>query len=465
MQTATATRPGVGNRYSFAILNGSRQEVGGILRLAAPVAALALVNMAMSVTDTLMAASLGAESLAATAVGSDFYSLVFYLSVGILGGLAPLYAAAHASEDADLLRRLRGSGWFIAVVIGGPAITAVWFSPDYLYRIGIAPALLERGDGYIRAMGLTLAPMIAAMVLRTRLTASERAGSLLWITATAVPMNAALNYVLMFGVAGWPGLGITGAGVSSFVVASFTAAGFAWLAARNGDRGMATRIDWVQVREILRVGLPIGVATVSEVGLFLGATLYVATISVPDAAAHALAIRTAGVVYAISIGLQQAALVRLARAAADIGRHRAIMAGALALAVVAGVVIFSAVLTLAGSLPTVLQAGTSGADAARIAAQLLVLLALSELVTPLGAASAGLLRGLRITRPAMIFSLAGNWLIAAPIAIWLSSVHGMGAQGVWIGLAFGPSVAGILTAASLRRHWTNVDRAPAAASR
>jgi MATE family multidrug resistance protein len=57
-----------------------------------------------------MAAALGPGALAAAAVGSDFHSLVFYLVIGILGGLAPLYAAAHATGDEAALRRLRSAG-------------------------------------------------------------------------------------------------------------------------------------------------------------------------------------------------------------------------------------------------------------------------------------------------------------------------------------------------------------------
>jgi multidrug resistance protein, MATE family len=88
-----------------------RREARAILGTAAPVAAMALVNNAMSVTDTLMAAALGAEALAAAALGNDFYSLVFYLAIGILGGLTPLYGAAHSAADEEALRRLRKAGW------------------------------------------------------------------------------------------------------------------------------------------------------------------------------------------------------------------------------------------------------------------------------------------------------------------------------------------------------------------
>ena len=75
-------------------------EGRSLLRLAAPIMFICLVNMGMSVTDTVMVSALfGAEALAAVAVGSDLYSIVFYLGAGVLAGFAPLYTAAVVRAD------------------------------------------------------------------------------------------------------------------------------------------------------------------------------------------------------------------------------------------------------------------------------------------------------------------------------------------------------------------------------
>lgn len=437
-------RPGTG--YPFARLLRPSPEAAGLLATAAPVAAMALVNMCMSVTDTLMAAALGVEALAAAGVASDLYSIAFYLAIGVIGGLAPLYAAAHAAHDVQRLARLRASGWAVAAVFGIPMAVAVWTSPDWLGSFGIAPVLLDRGEGYARAMALTLLPMLAAGVLRTRLVAAERAGALFRVTLAAVPLNAALNALLMFGLGSWPGLGLTGAGISSFLVACFTLAAFARLARRHGDTGGLDAPDRRTVAEILRLGVPIGIATLSEVGVFLAATLFVATLSVADAAAHVLAIRVAGVTFAVSIGLLQATTVRMARAGADPARQRRIArtslrisgAAALVLAATLGLAAWPLSLTLAG-------------EAAGIAVVLLVLVGASELLGPPGAAATGLLRGLGITRAPMTASLLGNWLIAAPVGVWLATAGGLGAAGIWIGLVAGSATASILAVLLLRR--------------
>jgi hypothetical protein len=77
-------------------------EPFAMLRLAVPIMLIALVNMGMSVTDTIMVSAMsGPEALAAVAVGSDFYSILFYLGAGTIGGLVPI---RHRPYGLDLER-------------------------------------------------------------------------------------------------------------------------------------------------------------------------------------------------------------------------------------------------------------------------------------------------------------------------------------------------------------------------
>ena len=51
---------------------------------------ITLISMGMSVTDAAMVARLfGAEALAAVAVGSELFSILYRCSAGDLSGLAP----------------------------------------------------------------------------------------------------------------------------------------------------------------------------------------------------------------------------------------------------------------------------------------------------------------------------------------------------------------------------------------
>jgi multidrug resistance protein, MATE family len=200
------------------------------------------------------------------------------------------------------------------------------------------------------------------------------------------------------------------------------------------------------------VGLPIGIAMVAELGIFLGATLYAARLGAADVAAHALTLRLAGVAYAVPAALLQAAIVRMARAdaAGDAEQRRAVTLGALGLSALTGAGLCLAL--AAGAAPlagSVFGATAAGLTAAETAAGLIVLLGWMELVVNPGHAAAGLLRGRKDTRTPMLFTLAGYWAVGAPLGLWLCEGRDLGITGIWIGLAAGTATTTALMLARL----------------
>jgi MATE family multidrug resistance protein len=429
------------------------REGRSLLRLAAPIMLIALVNMGMSVTDTAMVSALfGAGALAAVAVGSDLYSIVFYLGAGILAGLAPFYTAATVRSDPAERARLMRIGWVLVGLTATVIVPLVWSAPDWLAALGLEPGLLDEGRGYTRAMALTLVPMLGVMLYRTVLTAAEKPRVFLKVTVAMLPLNAIANYVLMTGAGPVPAFGPAGAGLSSLLVASASLAVLAVIARRAAGTSRAsaigTAVDWRAIAAVLRVGLPIGVATVAEVGVFLGATIYAATLGAADVAAHTLTLRTAGVAYAVPVALLQAAMVRMARADSlgDARTGRAVVASSLVLSLAFGAAIF---LVLAGSAAPLADAffddSAAGVAAAGLAAGLLVLLGVMEFIVGPGSAAAGLLRGRKDTRAPMVYVLVGHWAVGAPLGLYLCEGHGLGVTGVWIGLAAGTLLTTALT--------------------
>lgn len=427
-------------------------EARSLLRLATPIAAISLVSMGMSVTDAAMVARLfGAEALGAVAVGSDLYSILYYFGAGILGGLAPFYTGAVVRADVDAQLRLQRIGQIGVLLVAAFLIPIVWSAPDWLRPMGIDPGLLEEGRGYTQAMALTILPMLGVVLYRTMLTAAERPRVFLCVTLTMLPLNAGFNYVFMIGAGPMAGLGVTGAGVSSFLVATVSLVVLAFIGRVNTTSSKPIRLDWSELVAVFRVGLPIGVTAVAEVGVYLGATIYAATLGAADAAAHVLVLRVAGVAYAIPMALLQASMVRMARAdtLADPALQRAVIRSSVWLGLAGGLLMFAGLAVSADPLATTFLGGGQLSTTASLAAGLLLLLGVIELFESPCLAAAGLLRGRKDTRAPMLFTIAGNWVIGAPLGIYLCEVKHMGITGVWTGLLVGMVVTTLLTLARL----------------
>ncbi len=431
-------------------------EGRALLRLAAPIMLISLVNMGMSITDTAMVSAMfGAEALASVAVGSDLYSILFYLGAGVLAGFSPFYTAAAMRKDPVELARLAWIGFETVALLAVVLVGIVWTAPEWLKSLGLDPALLDAGQGYTRAMALTLVPMLGVALYRTILTAAEKPKVFLKVTLAMLPLNAVGNWVLMTGIGPFPELGPTGAGVSTLIVATTSLIILALIARNSASGGarISTAMDWRGMAAVLRVGLPIGIATVAEVGIFLAATIYAATLGAADVAAHTLTLRIAGVAYAIPTAILQASMVRMARAEAiGLPAIRAtVTASSLILSLGLGAVLCLILTAAAAPIAYGFFDGSpTGVATASLAISLLILLGFMELVVGPGASAAGLLRGRKDTRATMLYTIFGHWAVGAPLAIYLSAWQGLGITGVWTGLAAGTLVTTGLTLARLR---------------
>lgn len=133
LPTLQADAPVQMSRFRAAL-----DEPRAMLRLAVPIMLIALVNVGMSITDTVMvSASFGPEALAAVAVGSDFYSILFYLGAGTIGGLVPFYAAAVARSDPSERTRLERIGLVIVLMLAAVLVPVVWIAPGWLGHLGL----------------------------------------------------------------------------------------------------------------------------------------------------------------------------------------------------------------------------------------------------------------------------------------------------------------------------------------
>lgn len=418
-------------------------EARALIALAVPMTCIALVNMGMAITDTLMMGWIGPTALAAGAVVSDLYSLVFYLGAGTLSVVAVLAARAVGAADQPGVRSAVRSGFAAALLLLAPAVIIVWHAPDFVRLLGVDASIPELGRGYARAMSVTIAPMLFVSVWRNLLGALGRPRVFLIAALLVLPLNALANLVLMFGWGPVPALGVTGAGIASALVAFALLAGVTIFSAFDAQLrrlhlfGTLWRIDPGEVGVIFRLGLPIGFFTLGEVGLFLLATVVVSVFGAEALAAHAVALRMAGVVYAIPTGLSQAATVRVSNAIGhgSAGSVDRAVSTAMTAGLISGVAIFVALVAGADIIPSLFVGGERAVAAT--AADLLLLLGLLHLAQGFAGPATAVLRAFKDTKVPAQLSLTGYWMIGMPVGAMLGLGLDLGVFGIWCGLGVG----------------------------
>ena len=440
-----------------------RIELGATLRLAWPLALANLLQMAIYATDVVFIARLGTEALAAASLSTSLFGQMVWTFSGLTGAVAPLIAAelGRARHAVREVRRSVRMALWLAVFCGIIGMAVCQFGEAIMLAAGQDAAVAARADSFLTLLAWSMVPQIASNVLRTFVAALGRPVFAMAIMALAIVVNALGNYALVFGNFGAPALGLEGSAIATVITSLMTL--LAYLAVIYGDRrlrryhilGRWWRTEWSRMRDLVRIGIPIGLIVLAEGGLFNGATFLMGLIGPAQLAGHALAFQVAALFFQIPFGIAQAATIRVgfhfgAGDRAAIGR-----AGwAAILACIGFQLAGAAVMLLAPQAILSIyvdRANPANAAMTAFAVQYLMAAAAFQLFDGLQAVAGGALRGLQDTRMPMVIALLGYWVPGFGAAVLLGFATPLEGLGVWIGLAVGlVVVAGLLL---WRWHW------------
>lgn len=447
--------------HRLEVLGPYLREAGRLTTIATPLILSSLVSMGVSVIDLLMMAWLGPQALAAGAVVSDYYSLFFYFFAGLIASTIAIVARAIGAGDKLKVRDTLHGAILVALLAGLAGLLIMWHADIGLRLIGIDESLIVAGQPYAQAMGFTFMALLGVNLMHYFLSAHGRTRAIFYASLLALPLNAVGNYLLMFGKLGLPALGLAGAGWSSLIATLFMFA-FLVLALRSKhcirDYGLLSRprLRWASIGELLRVGAPIGVSNLGEMGVFLLATVVMARFGAEAVAAHIVALRLAGIVYAVPLGFAQAATVRvgLAIGARQQQDLRLVFVTALGIAAVVGTVYLMLIGLLRADISMLfLGADPAAAELILQASLFLLLLAVSQPMDCIGTVGNGILRGFKDTRVPMMFSMLAFWGVGFSVGVVLAFSLELGGTGLWLGLA-GSSIAfGLMVIGRLAWHW------------
>ncbi len=430
------------------------QEARATVTLAVPLVLTELAWVAMVTTDVVMMGWLGPESLAAGQLAGQFYLFFEYFAIGVLAAVVPILSQHLGARRYRMVRRSFRQGVWVAVIVALPCMAMIWHAQAILVLLGQNPDLASAGQSYVRFMVLGFLPGLWFVVLSEFLAAHTRPRATLVVTVLGIGINALADYALMFGHFGFPRLGLIGAGVASATVTIFMF--LALLSFVLIDRrlrryrllGRFWRADWSQIYEIFRLGLPIAVAHLAEIGMFLAATLLMGLIGTATLAAHAIANQCAVIVYMVPYGIGQAATVRVGRAVGAGTHQAAARAGWTAVALVIGFAFLPAAAFwfLGGAIVDLFldTARPENKTTIDLAVSFLAIAALLQFADGTQATAFGALRGLKDTRGPMLISLAGYWGLGLTSAALFGVYLEFGGEAIWISLAVAVSVVGAL---------------------
>jgi len=201
------------------------------------------------------------------------------------------------------------------------------------------------------------------------------------------------------------------------------------------------------LRELWRLGLPIGGTYMVEVGLFAFAALCMGVLGSTQLAAHQVALQIVSTAFMVPTGLSYAVTMRVGLYYGAGNLLAARSAGRVGIGFGATIMFAFAALFLLMPEPLVglfIDRSDPGFAAIyQLAVQLLMVAAWFELFDGMQTIAMGSMRGLKDAKTTFLIGLCCYWLVGAPSAWLLTFTLGGGAVGVWWGLALGLACAAV----------------------
>ncbi len=244
-----------------------------LLRISVPVIASLMVQGLYSLVDSVFLARLGETALSAVSLSFVVQSLAAAFFSGIATGINALLSRALGRRDEDGARAVVLSGFFVqGLFVLLFTLFGMFGTRLYFDRSTTDAAVRALGARYLGPC-MTLVLFSAAQVTFERtLQATGITKYVLYVHLMGTAVNLILDPLLIFGMWGFPALGVSGAAVAT-VLGQLTAAAMALFfnLRHNGSlfRGLLKRIrpDRSLMGEVCKIGIP---SAMAGIGASLG---------------------------------------------------------------------------------------------------------------------------------------------------------------------------------------------------
>lgn len=427
-----------------------------LVRLGLPIVIGQLGMIILGFADTIMVGRYGSAELSAAGFVNNVFNLAIIFSMGFSYGLTPVvssrYGAGNTAGVAQALKNSLPANTTLALIvcltmgilylnlgnIGQPDELLPLMRPYYLTLLASLPFL----------MWFNAFKQFADGIMDTR--------TPMWIMLGGNVVNIVGNMLLIFGLWGLPEMGLLGAGISTLVsrilmVAAFIVVFFFTPHYKNyRNHFFQGSTSWSEFLNLNRLGWPIALQMGMETAAFSLSAVMMGWIGATALAAHQVMCTVSSLCFMVYYGIGAAVAIRVGwfhgqkdtinvRRSAYAGMHLIFLLGIFACSL-----IFLFRHQMGGWF-------TDDTAVSALVAQLIIPMLLYQIGDGMQITFANALRGIADVKPMMLYAFIAYFVISLPASWFFAFPFGMGAVGIWMGLPFGLTSAGLMFYAEFRR--------------
>ena len=283
-----------------------KQEAAKIVHLAWPMFIAQIAQVGVGVVDTVMAGRYGAEDLAAVALGTSLFMTLYISLMGVVTALNPILSQLYGAQKISDLSKVASQGVWLAFILGIVGMLIMWalIAPlNHYFKLGDYVKHVFAYYMFWIAMALPFALVYRS--LHAYASSLNRPKPMMWISLFGLCMSIPINYVLIYGLWGIPGLGGIGCAIGTVLVFAINTVCL-WLYIRYdgyfkqfGQLSLASGLDFSILKRIVVLGIPIGLSFLIEVSLFTFISILIANLGVEYVASQQVVINISSLVYMV----------------------------------------------------------------------------------------------------------------------------------------------------------------------
>ncbi len=433
--------------------------------LAWPILVGQLATIGIAVVEVAMAGHASAQDLAGVSLGVSIWNMLMLAIMGVMMAINPIVAHHVGAQTFDQVPQVVRQALWKALGLGLLGCLTANLSALLFSHMQLEPQVREVAQSFVLITSFALPLFACYRVLYGYSTSINQTKPLMVIALLSLALNLVVNWLLVFGNLGFSAQGGVGCAWATLISVAFNLLALVvWMhrsAAyrRTWPLGRFEPPHWQQIHNLLKLGVPIGITYFAETSAFSLIALLIAEFGSTQMAAHQIALNFASLIFMVPLSLGLALLTRVGQSLgagnAVLARYQSWIGVALGLAFA----VLSALL-ITGFRHDIAGAYTTDGTVIALSAELLFLAALFQLSDATQVITSCAIRGYKVTRSPMLIHMTAFWAFALPLgyllglapnAIPFSPSQPMAAQGFWIALIVGLTIAALGLTALLRQ--------------
>ena len=424
------------------------QHIRNSIFLAFPIMLSQLGHVVVGVVDSLMVGRLGTEELAAVSLSNSFFNFVLLFGIGLSYGITPLISSSKGENKKKSIGVVLYNGLLINFLFAIFLSFILIISKFILLELDQNKNVLELTFPYLDVIAISLIPLMIFQTFKQYIEGLGFTKQPMVISVVANVLNIVLNYLLIFGVGGFPRLEVLGAGYASLISRVFMMVCIIiYVLQAKKFNNFIKQLNFLSIKrkiinKILGIGVPSGFQFVFEIGSFSIAAVMIGWFGAEALASHQIALNLASITYMIATGISASSMISLGYFYGKKNYSDLKKSG------YSNFIIVSIMMGIFGLLFILFRKELPAfyiddPDVIILASNLIIIAALFQIPDGIQSVGLGVLRGIRDTKVPTLVTFVAYWIIAIPLCYFLGVTKNYGPIGIWIGLMMGLWIAAI----------------------